>query len=451
MTQKKSSPAHAAEPEKSKRYAVSHTPRRELPDEPAPQKEPKKAPAANTADAAPKKSKKHFTVRKVPSGKLPGLPKVVRWIVIGLLIASLALVIWTYRASLTPAKIKNWVQVNLLGYNDGSGYPITLTDSSVSFQNFIVEDGSPSSVSGTTVLYLSKGGKTLSLRQHGYTTPVMKRWGDNFLIYDLGNKSFRVSTNGTDFKETTQYDYPIFCGAIAKNGSYAIASASEGYTSQLNVYDRNGLLLFEWAPQDYLISSVAFSPNGKYIAASALASIGGTLKTTVSVFAFNKNEPLAVHTLDGCVMLETIFNDNNTVTAVGDTCAVTFDVGKELKVYDYEGLSLSAYNATRSSGTLLALSASSDGRSGSLIRLDSDFEAHTVTRFEHTVDSIQLYNNYAAMLSDGTLSVLSSSGSTVFTADAGIDAVKAVCSKGVCYVLGAGEIRSIVLDLPLEG
>jgi WD40 repeat protein len=400
---------------------------------------------------------KNAVRKKLPDGtklrivrrKSPGIPKIIRWIIVALLILTLIMVIWTNRANLTPSKISTWIQVHLLGREDGPGYPVTLTDSSVAFQNFLVEDGSPAVVSNTTFLHLSAGGKSLSLRQHGYTTPVMKRWGDNFLIYDLGNKSFRTSTDGQEFTEVAQYGYNIYCGAIAKNGSYAIASSADGYTSQLKVYDRNGLILFEWASQQYLISSVAFSPNSKYIVASGFASEGGSLKTVIHVFAFNKNQPLASHTLNDCIMLDVMFNDNNNVTAVGDTCAARFTVGKGLQVYDYQGLTLSAYDLTRSNGTLLALSASADGRVGSLVRLNDKFEARTVTRFEQALDSVQLYEDYVVTLSGGTLLLMNNEGSTVFYADAGTDAIKADCSKGVCYILGTGEIRTV--DLKLSG
>ncbi len=399
---------------------------------------------------------KNAVRKKLPDGsklrivrkKSPGIPKIIRLIVTTLLIIVLIMVIWTNRKNLTPSKIVTWVQVHLLGYEDGPGYPVVLTDSSVAFQNFLVENGSPAVVSNTTFLHLSSGGKSLSLRQHGYTTPVMKRWGDNFLIYDLGNKSFRTSTDGAEFTEVPQYGYNIYCGAIAKNGSYAIASTADGYTSQLKVYDRNGMILFEWASQQYLISAVSFSPNGKYIVASGFASEGGSLKTVINVFAFNKNQPIASHTLSDCVMLDVIFNDNNNVTAVGDTCAARFTVGKGLQVYDYQGLTLSAYDLTRADGMVLALSASADGRVGSLVRLNDKFEARTVTRFEQALDSIQLYEGHVAILSGGTLSLLNKDGTTVFYADAGVDAIKADCSKGVCYILGTGEIRTVDLKLP---
>ena len=398
---------------------------------------------------AVRKKRPDDSTLRITRKKGPGIPKIIRWIVAALLILVLVMTIWTNRKNLTPSKIKNWVQVHLLGYEDGPGYPVSLTDSSVAFQNFIVENGSPAVVSNTTFLHLSAGGKSLSLRQHGYTSPVMKRWGSNFLIYDLGNKSFRTSTDGEEFTEVGQYGYSIYCGAIAKNGSYAIASAADGYTSQLKVYDRNGLILFEWASQQYLISAVSFSPNGKYIVASGFASEGGSLKTVINVFAFNKNQPIASHTLSDCVMLDVIFNDNDTVTAVGDTCAARFTVGKGLQLYDYQGLTLSAYDQHASDGVVLALSASADGRVGSLVRLNDNFEAKTMTRFEQALDSVQLYDDHVAILSGGTLSLLDTSGTTVFYADAGVDAIKAECSKGVCYILGTGEIRTV--DLKLSG
>lgn len=394
---------------------------------------------ANRHDAAPESGAK----------KRNSTPRAVRSIIILLLLSAVLLVLWTYRSSLSPDQIRLWVQENLLGYSDGNGYPVALENGSISKGNFQVENGAPAMVSDTAFQYLSAGGKTLSLRQHGYSNPVLKRAGNNFLIYDLGNKSFRVSTDGVNFTEAAKYNYVIYTGAIAANGNYAIASASSGYTSQLSVFDKHGEKLMEWASQKYIISAVCFSPSGKRIAASAFTSNGGDVQTTVLVFDLGFEDPVATVSLEDCIVLEAAFSGNDRLMLIGDTCAAAFTVGSPaLSVYDYQGQTLGAYDLQPDQGAALALSASADGRNGTLIYLTPDCLGTSVIRFSHILSSIQLCEGGILTLYDGKLSLYDFAGNTVFYEETGHDTQYARYSNGFCYILATSEIRSIPLSFP---
>ena len=370
------------------------------------------------------------------------IPHIVRRIIAVLLIGAVVLTVWTYRSYLAPEFLREWVQTNLLGYTDGDGYPVLLGDNTVNRGNLTVENDSPALVGKTAYLYLSGGGKTLALRQHGYTNPVLTRCGKRILVYDLGGKNFRVSENGVDFTETAQYDYTIYTGAIAANGNYAIVSSSAGYTAQVAVFDRNGQKLFSWASQNYLIGSVAFSGDGTHIVTTAFTSHNGELDSTVIVFSLSSEQPLVTHDLDENIALDACFTDSNTVLLVGDRAAVTLHIPtRKAENYNYNGRVLSAYDI-HTSGALLALSASEDGRNGTLIALDAALNDTQVLRFSFAMDSIQLCENGILTLSNGSASFYAFDGTCLDTMDVGSDALSACFDNGKCYVLGVSEIRA---------
>ena len=402
--------------------------------------------------AAPAKTP-HVGARSVravrrPAKKHSALPRALRRVVSLLLVAALALAAWTYRAQLAPDRVKAWVQENLLGYSDGDGYPVSFGGSEVEWGNVAVADGTPAFVSSTGFVRLTKGGKTAAAAQHGYTNPVLRRCGSCFFIYDLGGKSFRVSTNGTDFTETAQYDYAIYCGAVARSGIYAVASAATGYTSQVTVFSARGNKLFNWSSQNALITAVCFSPDGKRVAAAAFSSEGGAMKTTVRVFAVSGGEALDTRELNDCMMLDMAFANENRLMLVGDTCAAGFTVGSgALSTYDYAGQSLSTYDLDVQGGAVLALSAAADGRSGTLVHFAPDFSTNTVARFSQSMRSVDWSAGGILTLSGGKVSLLDETGTVQGQADAGSDAVRALhAESGSCYILGASEIRKCALQ-----
>lgn len=391
-----------------------------------------------------KKKESEATAEKqtARSRKKSHLPRMVRRMIAVLLVAALGLTAWTYRASLTPQNIKAWVQENLLGNSSGSGYPVDFSGNAAA-GNFSVSEDSPALVTNLTFLYLNGNGKTRMLQQHGYTNPALKRCGDRFLILDVGGKGYRVSMNGTDFSETKNYDYTIFGGAIAPNGNYAIVSSSDGYTSQISVFNRSGQPLFEWATQTDLISAVCFSSDGRRIATASFTSQNGLLHAAIRIFSLDSRDAQIVQTFDEMVPLDIAFLSDETVLCVGDSAAVRISAdGSVNQTYDYEAQALSAYAIHPLSGAVLALSASADGRSGTLVWLDSDFTAQPVTRFSQAVRDLDLTADQLLLLQPGTASRWSLTGTRACSVEVGTDCTRICADSGSgFFLLGVSEIR----------
>ena len=369
------------------------------------------------------------------------LPQLVRRLIAVLLAAALALTVWTYRAALTPTNIKAWVQENLLGNVGGGGYPVGFSGSADP-GNFSVSGDAPALVTDMMFIHLSTSGKTRAQQQHGYTSPFLRRSGSCFLLLDLGGKNFRTSTDGVQFSENTEYPYTLFGGAAAQNGSYALVSMSTGYTSQVTVFDSAGQTRFEWASQTDLISAVAFSADGKRLAAASFTSQSGQLRAAVRIFALDQKEPLAVQTYDGLMPLDIAFRSDGAAICVGDTGTVCLSPDGTSQLYDYDGQILSAYALHPTAGAALALSAAADGRAGSLVRLDGDFAAHTLTRFSQPIIDLDLAETQLLVLQSGVVTRWNVDNAQDGVAEVGTDCTRVCADSGAgFFLLGASEVR----------
>ena len=370
------------------------------------------------------------------------LPRLVRRIIAVLLAAALVLTVWTYRASLAPASIKSWVQENLLGNVSGSGFPVSFSGSADA-GNFSADGDAPALVTDMMLIHMSAGGKIRAQQQHGYTNPVLRRSGSRFLLLDLGGKDYCISSDGVRFGENTEYPYPLFGGAVSPNGLYALISMSAGYTSQVTVLDASGKNRFEWASQTDLICAAAFSADGKRLAAASFTSQSGRLCTSVRIFALDQAEPLAVQTYDGMIPLDIAFRADGAAVCVGDTAAVCLAPdGTTDQTYDYDGQILSAYALHPTAGAVLALSAASDGRSGTLIRLDSEFSVQTLTRFSQPIVDLDLAASRLLVLQSGTVTQWNADGAQDGTAEVGTDCTRVCADSGTgFFLLGVSEVR----------
>ena len=76
-------------------------------------------------------------------------------------------------------------------------------------------------------------------RQHSFSTPVLKIGGSRALIYNLGGNSFQIESRSKTILKKDGLSHNILAGDISQSGEFAIVTESEGYFSELTVYDKN--------------------------------------------------------------------------------------------------------------------------------------------------------------------------------------------------------------------
>ncbi|MGI6260373.1 MAG: DUF5711 family protein [Acutalibacteraceae bacterium] len=374
------------------------------------------------------------------------LPRPVKYLLLILVLLALGTFVAANHEALAPANIKTWFQQNLLGYSEGDGYPVPFPGTTVDYNNFVLSDGRPAVVSDTSFAMYRGGGAQLAAVQHGFSSPMLQNSGSRFLLFNLGGKKYMTGDSGS-FGSPASYDFSIYGGAIASNGSFAILSGAQGYASMATVFDSRGSQLFRWASQNYLLSACSLSETGQQLAAAGFTTQNGDLISQVSLFSITSDSPTAVFTLQNSLPRSIGILQNGSLFFIGDRSAAVLNPenGQQTE-YDYHSAALfcSAFRAEL--GGVVALS-SSGGRNASVVFLAADGSVHSVAKFSDPVLSLDLSADGILVLSGGKLMLLDENGTMLSSAEAGSDAQRALyAGSGICYVLGLSELRRVELQ-----
>lgn len=162
-------------------------------------------------------------------------------------------------------------------------------------------------VSDTHFDAFSASGKQFLSYQHNFSNPVLEVSHERTLVYNRESTGFVIANNSDKIFEQN-LEYAIFCADIADCGSVAFATKASGYSAQVQVFARGMKQKFTWYLVDGLISDVALSDNGKYLAVSVLNVSGGVFTSVIYCFKTNSEIPLFTIERSGesVVSLETV-------------------------------------------------------------------------------------------------------------------------------------------------
>lgn len=266
--------------------------------------------------------------------------KTVRRIAILVILLSLAVIIFINREALSPEAISNWLGSSFNKGGSEEGFPLSLPSGEV-----VSLDSAGNSIvvtNQTNLYFYSSKGRQLRSVQHQKKEIQTKTAGNNVLIYSVGGDTASVEN---DVKTVTELklEKPIVTGAIAKNGKFALVTESDVYTSELKVYDKNGNAVFKWIPQGGVISSVALSQDGNFVAASTLYTSGGKLLSGIYLFATSKSEALISHQISDKLVLSLVCSKNK-VFAITDENVVSVSTQGEQKTFSFSEKKLIDYD-----------------------------------------------------------------------------------------------------------
>lgn len=137
------------------------------------------------------------------------------------------------------------------------------------------------------------------------------------LVYDRGGKKYKLFNCSTVLYEGTAAGN-IITAAIGRNGRYAIASSSEGYASQLNVYDTGNEVVYSYKSVSGLISAVCFNSSCKRAAVSEIYTQGGVLSSSVTLLNIGSESTELTLTFDDEV-ITSLFNLSDKLIAASES------------------------------------------------------------------------------------------------------------------------------------
>lgn len=339
----------------------------------------------------------------------------------------------------TFSTIGDQIRTMVAGFGSGDGYPyrmngIEITDAGVTNSDLML-------VYDDTVKVLDSTAKELSNLNHDYDHPVLRSNSGRALIYDEGDKSFRVQSK-TKVLYEKELQYMILTGSMGKDGTVAIGSRANDAQSMLTVYNTKAEEVFVWKCAKENIISCDVSDNGKYFAVSVLGVNNGSVYSRVHVFNKNDNTPKATFEYADCAISSVQFLSNETLFVFGNNIC---EVIKGEKVKEKIDVSVNTPYKLYISDNNIAILVLSKYASTTqkIIKVYNKSGSELFTQeINGLVKSVSTDGKYTGVLTDEQVQIYNNrNGKLCGSADVNTDAEKVMISGRDTYVYSVDKIE----------
>ena len=187
----------------------------------------------------------------------------------------------------------------------------------------------------------SRSGKKLNSIQSGYARPALAAGKNRFVLYTRSGNELRVESR-TQNLYTKQLENSIFLCAMADNGNLAVVTEDVSAMAELLIYNSNMEQVLSWSmsSNDGTPLRMAFSPDGRKLAAAAVTAGGGQMMTNLYLVNLASGDPVSLANQSG-VPQWLGWTSASTILAVYDSRAVLYNAGGgERAAYEFAGNTL---------------------------------------------------------------------------------------------------------------
>ncbi|NLM49909.1 MAG: hypothetical protein GX196_03025 [Clostridiaceae bacterium] len=296
-----------------------------------------------------------------------------------------------------------------------------------------------------TLVGLSENCSELFLHKVPYSNPQIVISGKYILLYDARGKDLMIIEDGNVLRNIVT-DTPIICATINKSGNFAVACDKIGYKGLVTVYDKDYKEYYKWYSAENYILSMSLSNDGKHMAASTLKTDSDKVVGGILFFDLKKQNPESEFLCNEGLYLLIKYNDDSTVTAIGDRDAVVFDKKFVLKKQlPYEGKTLQ-YKAVSSSG-LVVLGFFGKGKNTAFEVYDKNLNLLSTVNNENRIELSCVDKNYLFLCDGRVVYVYNQNGGLVLEKNIGKDISSfAVINKNKIIALTTQNAQAVVLS-----
>ena len=339
----------------------------------------------------------------------------------------------------TFSTIGDQIRTMVAGFGSGEGYPyrmngVEITDAGITNSDLML-------VYDDTVKVLDSTAKELSNLNHDYDHPVLRSNSGRALIYDEGDKNFRVQSK-TKVLYEKELQYMILTCSMGKDGTVAIGSRANDAQSMLTVYNTKAEEVFVWKCAKENIISCDVSDNGKYFAVSVLGVNNGSVYSRVHIFNKNDNTPKATFEYADSAISSVQFLSNETLFVFGNNIC---EVIKGDKVKEKIDVSVNTpyklYISDNNTAILVLSKYASTTQKIIKVYNKSGSELFT-QEINGLVKSVSTDGKYTGVLTDEQVQIYNNrNGKLCGSADVNTDAEKVMISGRDTYVYSVDKIE----------
>ena len=364
--------------------------------------------------------------------------KTIKLVAIVVVVLLLIILAAAQFGGVTFSTINDNIHTAIAGVGSGEGYPyringIEICDANITNSDLIL-------VYDDTVKVLDSTAKELSNLSHTYDHPIMSSNSGRALVYDMGEKSFRVQAKTRVLYEK-EIPYMILTGAIGKDGTVAIGSRAKDAQSMLTVYNTKAEELFVWKCAKENIISCDVSDNGKLFAVTVLGVDNGSVYSKVYIFNKQSEEPKAAFEYPDSAITSVQFLSNETLFVFGNNvCEVIKGDEVKEKIDVSVNTPYKLYISDNNTAVLVLSKYSSTTQKIIKVYDKSGSELFT-QEINGMVKSVATDGKYISVLTDEKVWIYNRKGEQTSVAEVSSDAEKVMVSGRNTYVYSVDRIE----------
>lgn len=373
------------------------------------------------------------------------IPKKIVKVFIILLLSSFSVIIIINREKFSPDYIGTFFADSFTEFSFGPGFPLKINGNRVCCENFKVVDKDVILLSDLSLTALNSSASKMLQKQHSYQNPILKTCSTRAIIYDLGGKNLEVTSKSKTL-HTANTDYNIISADISNYGTFAVVTETKGFLAQLTVFSKDSRnVYYRYNFANHYITDVAIREDGRSAAVCGTTAKEGSVISSVYVFDYNREEPLAKIDYNDNMFIRLEYLSNGNVVAIGDKLISVINPSRGThEDYFYDNKNIVGFDVNKKDGVLLALSLSEDGTNTDMVIIGQNGKLEKSFHTEHSVKSVSFSHHKLAALSYGKVYVYNFVGRLLTSFDVNIDTKNIRLFSGKeLYTLGLTDVNKI--------
>lgn len=316
--------------------------------------------------------------------------KTIKRLLAVILITVVGVVIYAFRLDIAAQGFGVLLSDSVAMLIDHTGYPIALESqpsqiTSVGKRAVLLTENSMS-------VYNSAGNRVINERIAGGNT-IAVSGGRYLLNYESGGHNIEIRS-GETVVFSHEFEYPIYCADIARNGAFAVATGAAGAQAQVIAYDSNYCEQFLWVSSERVIYSLALDDDAACIAVGGVQMTEGVLDSVTAVFELATGKEKCSVTFADELVLGLRLCESGELICVTDSAVHAVGVsGAKKGSFDFGSEKIAAFDISDLGECVVALGDYSADHEMKLVRLNSFAKPVCEAALNQNVKSIYIYGD----------------------------------------------------------
>lgn len=350
-----------------------------------------------------------------------------------LIVLAAALVIWLNWGLITSVDPLLFIENTFPTENN---FPVMITGRSITDMDEFY--GSVAVATDVGFYAYTATGRQFCEFKYTLSNPAMKSAESKALVFDRGGKKYYLYTKDKQLYAGSS-DYSIITGDVNKEGSFALATASQGYVGQVTVYNETGAVRYKWNCAEYPVAVTLMGDNGGLYVAT-VGTENGQVYSCVYLLRFDTKTEIAYKRTGEVPVAVREISGGRAQLVTDKSVSVVGTDGKEQLNYSYGTQKILGFSFSEGDDLIVMLGNQLDTDKGTVLWLDGGLKEVTTVVADKSVADICLLGGRIYLLTNLSFDSYNSGGELIESKPLSAIGKQMVLIGGRVYLVSATHL-----------